>query len=119
MGGTRRRGQWERRVWLAGRGGGKAHGRAFLERGGAAGHCGKVADWAPMVGRAGMGPDPPVTGPSAEPAPPLALCGPAVGPRWAGRALAAAEVVTQGGPGRCGSSGTARSPQRVPGASQA
>ncbi|XP_063259434.1 transcription initiation factor TFIID subunit 4-like [Prinia subflava] len=80
-------------------GGERAHGRAFLERGGAAGHCGKVADRAPMAGRAAVGPDPPVTGPSAEPPPPLALCGPAVGPRRAGRALAAAGMAAQGGPG--------------------
>lgn len=31
-------------------------------RGGAAGHYGKVADWAAVAGRAGMVPDPPVTG---------------------------------------------------------
>lgn len=65
--------------------------RALWEGGGPGAHGG--------AGQAGMGPEPPVPGPSAEPPPPLALHGPAVGPRRVGRALAAAGMAAQGGAG--------------------
>lgn len=96
-------------VWLAGRERGGARGRAFPERGGAAGHCGTVADRGahrgagragvrgrPARGRAGAS-----SRPSAELAPrrPPARRGPAAWPR---QAVGAARTAAQGGPAALG-----------------